>query len=100
MSELSGMVSGIPVRLHAIVSGTVQGVGFRYWTRAEAEGLGLTGGVGNLPDGTVEVIAEGTRDAVTDLLDWLRSGDTPGRVGEVEAQLEEPSGGFPGFSVW
>ena len=50
--------------LHAIVSGRVQGVGFRYWVKEEAEALGLKGWVRNLRDGSVEVEAEGEEDAL------------------------------------
>ncbi len=51
------------VRLTAWVDGLVQGVGFRWWVRSRAAGLGLTGTATNLPDGRVEVIAEGGRRA-------------------------------------
>ena len=47
------------VRLHAFVSGYVQGVGFRYWVREQAQGLGLAGSARNLRDGRVEIVAEG-----------------------------------------
>ena len=65
------------VRLSAWVHGHVQGVGFRWWTRARALELGLTGFAANKPDGRVHVIAQGRRDACEQLLDALRGG--PGR---------------------
>ena len=87
-------------RLHATVRGVVQGVGFRYWTLGEAEKRGLVGSAGNLLDGTVEVTAEGTRDDVEALLDWLRSGNTPGRVDEVDATIGPATGEFTRFSLF
>lgn len=86
------------VRLTAWVQGEVQGVGFRWWTRSRALELGLTGQAHNLPDGRVAVTAEGDRGACERLLELLRGGTTPGRVGAVSAQWGEPSGGFPGFA--
>ena len=87
-------------RLEATVSGVVQGVGFRYWTLGEAEKLGLVGSAGNLPDGTVRVVAEGPRREVEALLAWLRSGETPGRVEHVEAGFGPATGDFSRFSLF
>jgi acylphosphatase len=66
----------------AFVRGRVQGVGFRWWTRAQALELGLVGHARNTADGRVEVVAEGPRDRVEQLLSRLE-GDTPGRPGAV-----------------
>jgi acylphosphatase len=66
------------VRLTAFVKGQVQGVGFRWWTRARALELGLSGSATNLEDGRVQVVAEGPRAACEALLEQLVSG--PGRV--------------------
>lgn len=84
-------------RLVALVDGHVQGVGFRWWTRGEAVGLGLVGSAENLADGRVSVIAEGPEDALTKLLQRLPSG--PGRVDEVLEEWAEPVGeqGFATF---
>lgn len=73
------------VRLTAFVHGSVQGVGFRWWTRARALELGLTGHATNLRDGRVQVVAEGTRAAADGLLELLR-GPTPGQVDLVVEQ--------------
>src|SRR5690606_10576733 len=62
---------GERVRLTAWVRGRVQGVGFRWWTRARALELGLTGAATNLADGRVEVVAEGGRDGCARLLELL-----------------------------
>jgi len=71
---------GVDVRLTCWVRGRVQGVGFRWWTRARALELGLTGWAANLPDGRVEVVAQGPRSQCEALLDLLRSGRSPGHA--------------------
>jgi acylphosphatase len=86
------------VRLTAWVEGRVQGVGFRYWTRIQARGLGLSGSATNLPDGRVEVVAEGSRSACEALLDWLRGPDAPGYVRSVTPEWGSPDGAA-GFTV-
>ena len=78
------------VRLQAFVKGRVQGVGFRWWTRARALELGLTGWALNLEDGRVEVVAEGPRQACEQLLALLPSG--PGRVDFVAERWGEARG--------
>lgn len=67
-------------RLSAWVHGHVQGVGFRWWTRARALELGLVGYASNHVDGRVHVVAEGHRADLDALLAALRSSATPGRV--------------------
>lgn len=86
------------VRLTAWVSGRVQGVGFRWWTRCRALELGLTGTATNLEDGRVEVVAEGPRKAGEELLGLLRGGGTPGRVTGVTERWSAPRGGMRGFT--
>ena len=78
------------VRLQAFVKGRVQGVGFRWWTRARALELGLSGWALNLEDGRVEVVAEGPRQACEELLALLPSG--PGRVDFVAERWGEARG--------
>ncbi len=85
-------------RVVAVVSGWVQGVGFRYSTRARAAALGLAGSARNLPDGDVEVIAEGPATACAELVAWLRGPRAPGRVQAVNVR-SEPARGMVGFSV-
>jgi acylphosphatase len=85
----------VHVRLTATVKGRVQGVGFRWWTRARALELGLVGSATNLDDGRVEVVAEGPREACEGLLALLRGPGTPGRVdfvGERWGQVRGESG--------
>lgn len=86
------------VRLTAWVHGYVQGVGFRWWTRARALELGLTGFASNRPDGRVQVVAQGPRHTCARLLDLLQSGRTPGSVDKVIADWSEPGEPFKGFN--
>lgn len=74
----------------AFVKGSVQGVGFRWWTRARALELGLVGSATNLDDGRVEVVAEGPRDRCEQLLALLPGG--PGRVEYVADRWAQPRG--------
>jgi acylphosphatase len=85
------------VRLTAWVHGHVQGVGFRWWTRAKALELGLVGSARNLPDGRVVVVAEGERHPCELLLAALRSDSAPGRVDHVVEQWNAARGGLQGF---
>lgn len=85
------------VRLTAFVSGQVQGVGFRWWTRSRALELGLVGSATNRPDGRVEVVAEGPEPACRRLLELLRGPGTPGRVDAVRELFDAPRGAGPGF---
>ncbi len=73
-----------PIARTIVVDGRVQGVGFRWHTRAEARALGLVGSVQNLPDGRVEVHVEGPREAVRALESWLARGPTGAHVTAVE----------------
>lgn len=86
-------------RLTAWVDGHVQGVGFRYWVRARATEHGLAGKATNLPDGRVEVVAEGPEDACQKLLDSLRGADTPGRVTQVHEEWSPPRGDMAKFTT-
>jgi acylphosphatase len=83
----------------ALVSGRVQGVGFRYWVRQEAESLGLTGSATNLADGRVEVVAEGMRDECETLLAILRSPGTPGQVTDVSVTWSDVTQEAASFRV-
>jgi len=87
------------VRLHAVVSGIVQGVNFRYYTRQQASSLDLTGWVANRWDGTVEVVAEGPRATLEQLLAWLQHGPPSARVSNVETNWETATGEFDLFRV-
>jgi len=83
---------GLVIRRHVIVSGRVQGVGYRFATRSEAERLGVLGWVRNLPDGRVEADLEGEDRAVDALLRWMEHGPTGAHVSSVETAEREPGG--------
>ena len=84
-------------RLTAWVAGTVQGVGFRWWTRSKALELGLAGSARNLDDGRVAVVAEGDRAACQALLDALGGPDAPGHVDQVVSRWDDARGDLSGF---
>jgi acylphosphatase len=85
-------------RLRAIVHGHVQGVFFREDTRRRGETLGLKGLARNLPDGTsVEVVAEGKKEDLRALADFLRTGPPAARVDRVETEWSDYSGEYTEF---
>jgi len=87
------------VRLHAKVHGMVQGVSFRYYTLRQAQTLGVNGYVRNRWDGSVEVVAEGERDAMDKLLAWLHTGPGAAEVERVEIEWQKPRGDLRHFEV-
>ena len=89
------MAGSDSVRLTAFVQGRVQGVGYRWWTRARALELGLVGTATNLDDGRVEVVAEGAEQACRQLLELLPGG--PGRVAFVADRWAPARGDLTGF---
>ncbi len=86
-------------RLHAIVHGRVQGIFFRSNTQKQAAKLGLTGWVKNNDDGTVEVVAEGDKKDLKELLAWCSKGPSIARVENVESNWENATGEFGHFSI-
>lgn len=95
------MGSGEASRVHARVEGRVQGVGFRYFVRqatAQAEGA-ITGWVRNLADGRVELLAEGERADLENLLIMVKRGPSASKVHRIERTWGEASGAFADFSI-
>lgn len=86
-------------RAHIIVHGIVQGVFFRYRTEQQATGLKLTGWVKNLPDGTVEIVCEGEKEAVEELVRWSRTGPSGAFVEQTDVSYEEYTGRFSKFEI-
>jgi len=86
-------------RIHAHVIGRVQGVGFRYVTARQALDLGLSGWVRNLPDGSVEVEAQGPERAVDRLVDFLNHGPPAARVERVALSDHAVAAGEKGFRI-
>ncbi|MGY1803579.1 acylphosphatase [Blastococcus sp. SYSU D00922] len=80
-------------RVVALVSGHVQGVGYRWFVRGLAEAAGLAGRARNLADGRVEVVLEGDDDAVADVLAALDGPRAPGAVTAVDSRDEPARGG-------
>ena len=76
-------------RVHAIVHGRVQGVFFREYTRRQAELLGLSGWVMNLPDRTVETVFEGDVTSVDSMIQWLNTGSPMSAVTDVDLHEED-----------
>ena len=87
------------VRLHAIVEGRVQGVGFRNFVLDNATRLGLTGWVRNRWNGDVECLAEGDRQSLEKLLAALQRGPRSSFVTNVRADWQEARGGLEHFLV-
>jgi acylphosphatase len=87
------------VEIHAIVRGEVQGVAFRHTTRSYALKLGLVGTVKNLPDGGVEILAQGTKHRVDTLMDQLLGPNGPGTIQGVEREYGPAIHRFEGFQI-
>jgi acylphosphatase len=86
------------VRRHLWVRGRVQGVWYRGSCAEQARALGISGWARNLPDGRVEIVAEGDPEALDKLVEWCRQGPPAARVTAVEVHAEEPEG-LGGFTV-
>jgi acylphosphatase len=82
-----------------IVRGRVQGVGFRWFVEREAHLLGIVGWVRNNHDGSVEVLAQGTRDQLSGLRSRLREGPRAARVDAVEVSEVNPVAGLGSFRI-
>jgi len=86
--------------VRAVVRGRVQGVGFREFVLNRARFLAVSGYVRNLPDGrSLEVVAEGSRPELEQLLEYLREGPRLARVDTIDAGWSEPTGAYDGFGV-
>ena len=85
--------------LSAVVVGYVQGVGFRYFVTGQARMLGLQGYVRNDSTGDVEVVAQGRRLALEQLLILLRQGPPAAQVHDVQITWREPTEHFSGFQI-
>ena len=92
---MTGQLKG----LHLIISGVVQGVGFRWFVERAATSFGLTGWVKNLYDGTVETCAEGDESALKGFLDEIKIGPRSGRVAGVKVNWTEYTGNYNDFRI-
>lgn len=84
---------------HIIVSGRVQGVLFRSNAKKQADNFGLTGWVKNLPDGRVEILAQGGKDNLDKLISWSYQGPFFAKVEKVEVRWENPKEFFDTFEI-
>ena len=82
-----------------VLTGRVQGVGFRWFARDAATREGVTGWVRNLPDGRVEAFVEGDGEAVTRVERALRRGPPGARIETVNVEDEEPGGAYADFGI-
>jgi len=82
-----------------VVRGRVQGVGFRWFVEREAHILGIAGWVRNNADGSVEIMAQGTRDQLSGLRSRLREGPRAARVDGVEESEARPASGVTSFRI-
>lgn len=86
-------------RVHVYISGRVQGVLFRAYTKETAQSLSLTGWVRNLSDGRVEAVFEGKDENVAAMLEWCGKGPPYAIVRDVDTREEPPTGEFRDFRV-
>jgi acylphosphatase len=96
------MVSTERTSVHArrfLIRGRVQGVGFRWFVEREAFLLQIAGWVRNNSDGTVEVLAQGTRDQLAGLHSRLREGPRAARIDDVEVSEAQPVAGLTSFQI-
>ena len=81
------------------IIGRVQGVYYRASTVQQAQNLRLTGWVMNCRDGSVEVVTEGAKAQIEELIAWCRQGPTGARVTEIDVRWETPENTFHGFVI-
>ena len=84
---------------HYLISGRVQGVAFRHYTVREAEKLGISGTVKNLPDGNVEVFAQGDDASMTQFEAFLHTGPRSARVDKIVKEMADEQMEFQGFDI-
>ena len=87
------------IRLHANFSGMVQGVGFRFTARRIAEQYEVTGFIKNLPNGRVEVVAEGDREVVEDFIDAIHNGILSGYIRKVKKEWQPATEEYGEFEI-
>lgn len=84
---------------HLIISGDVQGVGFRAWALGQAQDLKITGWVKNRDDGAVEIVAEGSRESLNELVKRCQKGPGVGWVKNVDIQWQDATNKFSLFDI-
>ncbi len=87
------------MEIHCVVSGLVQQVSYRTYVQDSATLLGICGWVENLPDGTVEVLAQGEKDLLNDFVEYLHEGSLKAKVESVAVDWQTPKVIYDDFSV-
>jgi len=87
------------VRVYIIVSGQVQGVFFRDYTQKKAQSLEITGWVKNLPDGRVEVVLEGRKERINQMIDCIKAGPPLAKVTNLEIEWQKYQEEFDHFEI-
>jgi acylphosphatase len=87
------------VRAHLLITGIVQGVGYRWSCRRAGQGIGVTGWVRNLDDGRVEALVQGTQEQVENLIKWCYRGPEEARVSDIAVTYEDSLESFPDFGI-
>jgi acylphosphatase len=87
------------VRVRVLIGGRVQGVAYRFFAERSASRLDITGWVRNLPDGRVEVLAEGTEPRIATFLSRLEAGPALARVDSFEVRREPATGEYTAFRI-
>lgn len=86
-------------RMRILYAGQVQGVGFRYTAKSVATGFEVTGAVRNLPDGQVELLAEGTREELEAFRQAVREAGLEHFIRNEDVRWSEAQGSFRGFEI-
>lgn len=87
------------VRVHALISGKVQGVFFRGSAKEKAEKLGISGWIKNLRDGRVEAIFEGDKENINKMIEWAKKGPIGAKIEDFNLSWEDYKGDFSEFSI-
>lgn len=85
---------------HLKITGIVQGVNFRSTARETAKSLGLAGFAKNLPDASVEILVQGSEDAIASFISWCHQGPTAAKVKNVQVEWEMTTAAFSNFNIF
>ena len=93
------MQTTMEARARILIGGRVQGIFFRQFTKVNADKLGLMGWVRNNEDGQVEVVVEGKKDKIDELIKLLKKGPLLSSVSQIDISWEKPTGEFLNFKI-
>ena len=93
------MISNGVKEIRILIYGDVHGVGFRYHTQEMAQPLGLSGYVKNLPDGSLEIVAQGKKENLEKLITWAGTGPRFAKVERIETEWRNPSEPLKTFEI-